>query len=150
VVRDGLERPLAEALELEARAFSRLVVSDQARRLMGVFFMKNEVEARAAALAEKARPLGTVGILGAGFMGSGIAQVLAYRGVEVVLKDRDQPSLERGLAFCREQLDELEEKGKLSRGEAEAARSRVRGTVTYDELRGVDFVIEGVFEVLGV
>jgi 3-hydroxyacyl-CoA dehydrogenase/enoyl-CoA hydratase/3-hydroxybutyryl-CoA epimerase len=104
VVREGLKLPLRRALDLEAGAFSELVVSDTAKNLISIFFTKNDVEARAAKLGRKARPVGTVGVLGAGFMGAGIAQVLAQKGVPIVLKDRDLASVAKGYAFCQQQF----------------------------------------------
>ena len=89
IVREGMKLPIRRALDLEAGAFSELVVSDTAKNLISIFFTKNDVEARAARIARKARPVETVGVLGAGFMGAGIAQVLAYKGLPIILKDRD-------------------------------------------------------------
>src|SRR4051812_4462455 len=109
VVREGLKLPLRRALDLEAGAFSELVVSDTAKNLISIFFTKNDVEARAAKLGRKARPMpagATVGVLGAGFMGAGIAQVLAQKGVPIILKDRDLESVGKGYAFCQQQFRE--------------------------------------------
>src|SRR5581483_6901841 len=100
VVERGMKLPLERALEVESEAFVDLVVGETAKSLIGVFFMKNRVDAKAAALARGARPVERVGVLGAGLMGAGIAQVLAARGVAVVLEDRDTASLARGMKYC--------------------------------------------------
>ncbi|HEX2253369.1 MAG TPA: 3-hydroxyacyl-CoA dehydrogenase NAD-binding domain-containing protein [Thermoanaerobaculia bacterium] len=151
VVRDGRRAPLDRALEIEAAAFARLVLTDTARNLMSIFFMKNDVEARAAKLAGAARPItGPVGVLGAGFMGAGIAQVLAHRERQVVLKDRDLPALGRGLAFAAERFAELRKRRRLSEPEARQAQGRIYGTVEAADLARCDFVIEAVFEELAV
>jgi 3-hydroxyacyl-CoA dehydrogenase/enoyl-CoA hydratase/3-hydroxybutyryl-CoA epimerase len=91
-----------------------------------------------------------VGVLGAGFMGAGIAQVLAHRGTRVVMKDRDLPSLGRGLAYAAERFGELEARRKLTRVERELAMGRLHGTVDYDAFRRLGFVVEAVFEDLEV
>jgi 3-hydroxyacyl-CoA dehydrogenase/enoyl-CoA hydratase/3-hydroxybutyryl-CoA epimerase len=150
VVRDGLRLPLERALDLEAGAFSRLVVSDTARNLMSIFFRKNEVEARAAKIGRSARPVARVGVLGAGFMGAGIAQVLAEKGLAVEMKDRDLAAVGRGLAFCDRRFRERVARRRMSDAERKTALGRIHGTVDYDGLRRVDVVIEAVFEDLAV
>lgn len=150
VVREGIKLPLARALDVEAGAFSQLVVSDAAKALMSIFFRKNEVEARAAKLAKKARPVGKVGVLGAGFMGAGIAQVLAEKGTLVVMKDRDLAALGRGLAFSSERFRERVKRRRMSDAEAKTALGRIQPAVDYAPFRRVDLVIEAVFEDVGV
>jgi len=146
VVREGLALSLDEALELEAREFSKLVVSDVAKGLITIFFAKNEVEGRAAKLAKGARKLETVGVLGAGFMGAGVAQVLAHKGYEVYLKDRDEKSLGRGLKQCNDLFGGLTKRRKLSPVEQKMAMSRIVPRVDYEGFHRVPFVIEAVFE----
>ncbi|HEX3553405.1 MAG TPA: 3-hydroxyacyl-CoA dehydrogenase NAD-binding domain-containing protein [Thermoanaerobaculia bacterium] len=153
VVREGLKLPLRRALDLEAGAFSELVVSETAKNLISIFFTKNDVEARAAKLGRKARPTlpgATVGVLGAGFMGAGIAQVLAQKGVRIVLKDRDLAAVGRGYAFCQQQLRERVKRRRATEAEARTAMGRILPTADYDALRRVDLVVEAVFEDLEV
>ena len=150
IVREGLKLPIRRALDLEAGAFSELVVSDTAKNLISIFFTKNDVEARAAKIAKKARPVETVGVLGAGFMGAGIAQVLAYKGLPIILKDRDLPSVGRGYGFCQQQFKELVKRRRLTEPAARNAMGRILPTADYDALRHVDFAVEAVFEDLEV
>jgi len=150
VVKEGMTLPLPKALEFEAGAFATLVVSDEAKNLMGIFFMKNDVEGRAGKLARGGREVRRVGVLGAGFMGAGITQVLVHKGVEVVMKDRDHPSLGRGLKQAGDLFQGLVKRRRYQPVEAKLAMSRIVGTVDYEALSGVDFVIEAVFEDLGV
>jgi 3-hydroxyacyl-CoA dehydrogenase/enoyl-CoA hydratase/3-hydroxybutyryl-CoA epimerase len=146
IVKDGLELPLPRALELEAGAFSELVTSPTAKSLMGIFFRKNDVEARAAKQAQGARKVEQIGVLGAGFMGSGVAQVLAHQGYRVVMKDRDLAAVGRGLAFARKRFDELVARRRYRPVERELALSRILATVEYRHLQRSSFVIEAVFE----
>jgi 3-hydroxyacyl-CoA dehydrogenase/enoyl-CoA hydratase/3-hydroxybutyryl-CoA epimerase len=146
VVRYGLKLPLRRALDVESGAFSELVVSDTAKNLISIFFLKNTVEARAARIARKARPVPRAGILGAGFMGAGIAQVLSYRGVSVVLKDKDLAGVGRGLAFAAKEFLGLTRKRRLTEAESKLALGRIHGTADYAALRRIDLVIEAVFE----
>jgi 3-hydroxyacyl-CoA dehydrogenase/enoyl-CoA hydratase/3-hydroxybutyryl-CoA epimerase len=150
VVRDGLKLPLRRALDIETGAFSELAVSETAKNLISIFFLKNTVEARAARIAKKARPVPQVGILGAGFMGAGIAQVLSYRGVPVVLKDKDLAGVGRGLAFAAQEFRGLTKKRRLTEAESKLALGRIHGTADYAALRRADLVIEAVFEDVAV
>ncbi|HWN41761.1 MAG TPA: 3-hydroxyacyl-CoA dehydrogenase NAD-binding domain-containing protein [Thermoanaerobaculia bacterium] len=150
VVREGIKLPLARALDVEAGAFSQLVTSDTAKALMSIFFRKNEVEARAAKIAKKARPVGKVGVLGAGFMGAGIAQVLAEKGTQVVMKDRDLAALGRGVAFSSERFRDQVKRRRMSEAESKTALGRIQPTLDYAPFRRVDLVVEAVFEDVGI
>lgn len=150
VVRDGLKLPLERALDVEAGAFSQLVVSDAAKSLMSIFFAKNEVEARAAKIARAAKPVDQVGVLGAGLMGAGIAQVLAEKGTRVVMKDRDLAALGRGMAYANERFRERVKRRRMSEAEHKTALGRIHGTIDYDALRRTGLVIEAVFEDVAV
>ena len=88
----------------------------------------------------------TVGVAGAGTMGSGIAQVAAQHGYEVVVRDVDEALVEKGLAAVDEGLDRLVEKGDLAAGEADTARERVTGTTDLAELAPAGLVVEAVVE----
>jgi len=146
VVQEGMELPLERALDLEAGAFAELVLSDIAKNLMGIFFMKNDVDARARKLAKAGREVDRVGVLGAGFMGSGIAQVLVYKGFEVVMKDRDDDAVARGMSFANDRVQELVRRRKLSQVEGKEAMGRLLGTTGYRALARTPFIVEAVFE----
>lgn len=146
VVREGISRPLDEALGLEAEAFADLVVTDVAKGLISIFFTKNEVEARAKALGKASRSVDRIAVLGAGFMGAGIAQGLAHKGYGVVLKDKDHKGLGRGLRQCSDLFDGLVRRRRYRPVEAKIAMSRILPTVEYDGFGRVPLVIEAVFE----
>ena len=146
VVRDGLSMPFDEALEREAEAFSELVVGDVAKSMISIYFAKNKVEKRASKLAEKARKVERIGVLGAGFMGSGIAQGLAYKDYEVLLKDRDHDALGRGLKHCDELFAGLVKRRKLTPVDRKLAMSRILPRTDYTGFAQVPLVIEAVFE----
>ena len=86
-----------------------------------------------------------VGVVGAGTMGSGIAQVCATAGLQVVLVDVGLEQLKRGQATIGDSLAKLEPKGKLPRPAAEIA-GRIRTSTDVHDLAKVDFVIEAAFE----
>jgi 3-hydroxybutyryl-CoA dehydrogenase len=90
-----------------------------------------------------------VGVLGAGLMGHGIAQVAAQSGYDVVLREVDQGKLDKGLGKIEKQLARAVEKGKLEQGDADAVRGRIQGTLDYSDLADCDLVIEAITEDLG-
>lgn len=89
-----------------------------------------------------------VGVLGAGLMGSEIAQVASAAGLEVVLLDTDAAALERGLAHVRSIGDRRVARGRMTAGEVEAMMGRVRGTGDDADLGACDLAIEAVPEIL--
>ncbi len=95
-----------------------------------------------------AQQIESVGVLGAGLMGHGIAQVAAQAGYGVVLREVDDATLQRGLGKIEKQLARAVEKGKSSQEEADAVRGRIAGTTDYQDLAGCDLVIEAITESL--
>jgi 3-hydroxybutyryl-CoA dehydrogenase len=95
-----------------------------------------------------AQQIKKVGVLGAGLMGHGIAQVAAQAGYEVVLREVDEATLAKGIGKIEKQLARAVEKGKSSQEDADAVRARIRGTVHYRELADSDLVIEAITESL--
>jgi 3-hydroxybutyryl-CoA dehydrogenase len=89
-----------------------------------------------------------VGVLGAGLMGHGIAQVAAQAGYEVVLREVNDATLQKGLGKIEKQLARAVEKGKSTQEDADAVRGRLHGTVDYAELADCDLVIEAITESL--
>ncbi|HEX8598621.1 MAG TPA: 3-hydroxybutyryl-CoA dehydrogenase [Chloroflexia bacterium] len=87
-----------------------------------------------------------VGVLGAGTMGNGIAQVFAASGFEVLMRDVGQMPLDRGFSAIQKSLGKFVEKGKLSAEESEAALSRIATTTELRDLAGCDLIVEAIFE----
>src|SRR5277367_7076980 len=90
--------------------------------------------------------LSRIGIIGAGTMGAGIAQISAAAGLEVLMVDVSDAALDRGAASIRASLDRLVKKDKLSAEQHAAVRSRIRGSTQYSELATADLVIEAATE----
>jgi 3-hydroxybutyryl-CoA dehydrogenase len=89
-----------------------------------------------------------VGVLGAGLMGHGIAQVAAEAGYQVVLRELDDATLAKGVGKIEKQLARAVDKGRSSQEDADAVRGRIHGTVDYSELADCDLVIEAITESL--
>ncbi|AUV81678.1 3-hydroxybutyryl-CoA dehydrogenase [Salinigranum rubrum] len=92
----------------------------------------------------------TVGIVGAGTMGNGIAQVAATAGYDVVMRDIETEFVERGFDSIDSSLSRFVEKEKLSEAEADAARDRITGTTEFDDLAEADLVVEAAVENMSV
>ncbi len=91
-----------------------------------------------------------VGVLGAGLMGHGIAQVAATAGHDVVLRDVDEETVAKGVGRIEKQLARAVEKGRSSQEEADAVRGRIRATTDYADLADCDLVIEAITENLAM
>src|SRR5919107_5283820 len=87
-----------------------------------------------------------VGVLGAGLMGHGIAQVAAQAGYDVVLREVDDDRLGKGVGKIEKQLARAVEKGRLEQGAADEVRARIAPTLDYGDLVGCDLVIEAITE----
>ncbi|MFD9334296.1 3-hydroxyacyl-CoA dehydrogenase family protein [Streptomyces sp. NPDC060028] len=93
---------------------------------------------------------GKLAVIGAGLMGSGIAQVSAQAGWDVVLRDVTDAALTRGTDGIKASYDKFVSKGKLTAEDAEAALARITTTTDFDAVADVDIVVEAVFEKLDV
>lgn len=87
-----------------------------------------------------------IGVLGAGTMGNGIAQVCALSGHDVVIRDIEDKFLENGINAIKKSLSKGVEKGKLAQDQADQALSRIQKTLNVEDLKDVDLVIEAVIE----
>ena len=88
----------------------------------------------------------TIGVLGAGSMGNGIAQVAAQAGYKVVMRDIEDRFVENGLKAIEKFLAKSVEKGKMTGDQKKEILTRIKGTTRMEDLLDVDFVIEAVFE----
>ena len=88
----------------------------------------------------------TIAVIGSGTMGSGIAQVFAQAGYQVLLHDVQQPALDRALGGIEKSLAKFVEKGKLSREDRDQAVGRIRATALFEDLAAADYVVEAIVE----
>lgn len=147
-VHDGLQVTIDRALEIEARYFTKVIQSKEAKNMIRTGFMGMQ-----AAKKGKARPkdqpkyeVKKLGILGAGMMGAGIAYVSAKAGMEVVLKDVTMEGAEKGKAYSKMLLDKAISKKRSTPEKAEAVLSKIHPTADPKSMEGCDLVIEAVFE----
>ncbi|MBI4621900.1 MAG: enoyl-CoA hydratase/isomerase family protein [Verrucomicrobia bacterium] len=143
--------PFPEALELEARAFGDVTAGAVCKNLVHVFFLRDAAKKRTLdgwfpAGAAQPRPIQRVGVVGAGVMGSGVAQWLAAHAFEVVMRDVQPALVERGLGVIRGLFDDAVKRGKLSTAEGSAGLRRVATTAGWDGFDTCDLVIEAIVE----
>jgi 3-hydroxyacyl-CoA dehydrogenase / enoyl-CoA hydratase / 3-hydroxybutyryl-CoA epimerase len=147
-IHEGSRTDMETALEIEARHFAALAVTDEAKNMVRTLYVAmneaNRLGARPA--GEPTGRFSRIGMLGAGMMGSGIAYVAAKAGLQVVLVDVDQKSAERGKDVARKTMAKLVEKGRLSRERMDAVLERIVPTAEFSDLEGCELVVEGVYE----
>ncbi|MDS9469286.1 3-hydroxyacyl-CoA dehydrogenase NAD-binding domain-containing protein [Paracoccus sp. MBLB3053] len=149
-IRKAAEAPFDEAMGFERTTFLELRGTEQAAALRAVFFAERAAP-RPAALRDVAPlPLKTVAVIGGGTMGAGIIAALRDAGLPVILIERDDEAVARGLANVAKVFDGGVKRGKLSEAQARALKDGVTGTTDYAALPDVDMVIEAVFEEIGV
>ena len=88
----------------------------------------------------------TVGIVGAGTMGNGIAQACAVKGIDVVMVDIAQAAVDKGIATVGKSLDRLLQKEKITEADRDVALGRIKGSTSYDDLKKARLVIEAATE----
>jgi 3-hydroxyacyl-CoA dehydrogenase / enoyl-CoA hydratase / 3-hydroxybutyryl-CoA epimerase len=148
-VYEGLQvKSFDAALTIEARHFTRLLMGAQARNMIRSLFVSmqdiNKGARRPANIPETR--IKRLAIVGAGFMGAGIAYVAARAGIEVALLDRDLPSAEKGKSHARSLLLKEISKGRATEAEMQSVLGRISPIEDYRSLADADLVIEAVFE----
>ncbi|MFZ5692539.1 MAG: 3-hydroxyacyl-CoA dehydrogenase NAD-binding domain-containing protein [Pseudomonadota bacterium] len=148
VVFDGLQLPFDLALTVESRYFAHILRSKEAAAMIRTLFVSMGELNKGARRPANVPPskLKKVGILGAGFMGAGIAYVSAQAGLDVVLIDRDQEAADKGKALSHKLMTEQINKGRATAAARDALLARITATPDYNALKGCDLVIEAVFE----
>ena len=148
VVYEGLQLDMDTALRVESRWFAKILRSPEAAAMIRSLFVSmqelNKGARRPAGVP--AVSLKKIGIVGAGFMGAGIAQVSAAAGLQVVLIDRDQETADKGKAALHKALSDRVNKGRMKSAERDGLLSLITPTPDYGALKDCDLVIEAVFE----
>lgn len=147
-VVEGLQLPMDLALQVESRYFAKVLQTPEAANMIRSLFVSMQELNKLARRPEGQRPnkIRKIGVLGAGFMGAGIAYVSANAGIDVVLIDRDQEAADKGKAHSDELMSKAIKRGRASEEQKEKLLARIHPTVDYEALADCDLVIEAVFE----
>jgi len=153
-VRVGLSRGMETGLAYEALRFGELAVTDVSRNLVAIFFATTALkkdDGVPPGTAGRLGPVGRIGVVGAGFMGAGIAGTAALNAeVEVRMRDADLPRVGKGLKAATAILDQRLKRKRLSRADYQRLAALISGSADDSGFRGADLVIEAVFEDLEV
>lgn len=143
----------AQGFAAEDEALADLVTGDQFHASIYAFNLTQKRAKQPAGAPDKslAKPVTKVGILGAGLMASQFALLFLRRlRIPVVITDLDQARVDKGLAYIRDQIAKLLARGSISRDESNRLNALITGTTDKADYAGCDWVIEAVFEELGV
>jgi 3-hydroxyacyl-CoA dehydrogenase/enoyl-CoA hydratase/3-hydroxybutyryl-CoA epimerase len=152
ILRKHLGGSVAKSLEAEAHAAAGLLVGAVAKNLIHVFHLR-EAARKGTGVADaraRATEVRTVGVLGAGVMGGGIAQLAADHGIRVRMKDIRHDAVTSGLRHARSVFDKAVERHKLSAREASQRMELIAGGLDYAGFGAADIVVEAVIERLDV
>lgn len=136
-----------KGLEFERNAFIECLNSPQSAALRHVFFAERQTS-KIPSIDKNTptRPINSVGIIGAGTMGGGIAMNFANVGIPVTLLELNEEALTRGLGTIQKNYERSVKKGRLSQDDLKNRMDLIGTTTSYDDLKDVDLVIEAVFE----
>ena len=154
-VIDALEAavtlPFAEGCIRERQISLECMRSEQAKALIHAFFAERGVSRVPGVTKDTpAAAVTTVGIVGAGTMGGGIAMACANAGIQVRLVDATQPGLDHGLATIRKNYDVSVKRGRFTPQQVDQRMASIRPQMGYDGFGDVDLIIEAVFENLAL
>jgi 3-hydroxyacyl-CoA dehydrogenase len=139
--------PFEDGMRVERSEFMKLMGGLQATAQRHVFFAERQA-AKIDGLDPKAEllPVKSVGIIGAGTMGGGIAMNFLSVGIPVTIVETRQDALDRGVAVIRRNYENSAKKGRFSMAEVEARMGRLTPTLALEDLKDADLIIEAVFE----
>ncbi len=150
-VAASVSKPFDEGLQVEREGFLALMATPESRALRHVF----AAERAAAKIPDvpegtALRPVNQVAVIGAGTMGGGITMNFVNAGMPVVLLETQQAALDKGLATIRKNYENSMKKGKLTQAQVDERMGLIKPTLSYEDFRNVDLVIEAVFESMDV
>ncbi len=146
VIRKGYGRSVEKSMELEALAAGELLVSDVTKSLVHVFHLREGARKGRGVGEAKGREVTTVGVVGAGVMGGGIAQLAAYNDIRARIKDIEHEAVAKALRHARSLFDEAVNRKKLTSFEAKRKMDLVTGGIDYAGLQQAELVVEAVVE----
>ncbi|MDO8602925.1 MAG: 3-hydroxyacyl-CoA dehydrogenase NAD-binding domain-containing protein [Candidatus Omnitrophota bacterium] len=149
VVSKNYTSSLEKSLDREAKAFGELGVTQISKNLISVFYL---IEKYKKVVWSDVAPvkIGKCGLLGAGVMGGGIAQLLSFCGIPVRMRDLNYQALGRGLKQAKEVYDYAVKKKKIKPSQAAMGMGLISPTTGYQGFLGADLIIEAVMEDMAI
>jgi 3-hydroxyacyl-CoA dehydrogenase len=150
-VEAAVLKPFEEGLKVENSLFIELVNTPQSKALRHAFFaMRAAAKIPDVPSSTPLRAIKSVAVIGAGTMGGGIAMNFANAGIPVTVLETSQAALDKGLATVKKNYESTLKKGRLTQDEFDKRIKQITGTLSYDDIKSADLVIEAVFEDLQV
>ncbi|TFZ08211.1 3-hydroxyacyl-CoA dehydrogenase NAD-binding domain-containing protein [Ramlibacter humi] len=150
-VEIATKKKFDDGMAAEREIFTNLMFTPESRALRHIF-MAERAASKIGDVPEDTpkRKIERVGVIGAGTMGGGISMNFLNAGIPVTLLEMKQEALDRGVATIRKNYEAQVKKGKLKQDKYEQRMSLLKTTLSYDDLKDTDLVIEAVFEEMGV
>jgi 3-hydroxyacyl-CoA dehydrogenase len=140
-------KPFDEGMKVEETLFMELMSSSESKALRHAFFaMRAAAKIPDVPSSTPLRSIKSVAVIGAGTMGGGIAMNFANAGIPVTVLETTQAALDKGLGTVKKNYENTLKKGRLSQEDFDKRLKQITGTLTYDDLKGADLIIEAVFE----
>jgi 3-hydroxyacyl-CoA dehydrogenase len=150
-VAAAVSKPFDEGLKYERELFLQLIQSPESRALRHAFFGERAASKIPDVPADTpTRGIESVAVIGAGTMGGGIAMNFLNAGIPVTILEMKQEALDRGVATLRKNYEASVKRGKLTPDKLEQRMKLLKPTLSYDDLRSADLLVEAVFEEMGV
>ena len=150
-VQAATQKKFADGMLFERELFINLMWTPESRALRHLFMAERAASKIADVPADTPqRSIQSIAIIGAGTMGGGIAMNFLNAGMPVKMLEMKQDALDRGIATIRKNYEAQVKKGKLKQDKYEQRMSLLSTTLSYDDLKAADMVIEAVFEEMGV
>jgi 3-hydroxyacyl-CoA dehydrogenase/enoyl-CoA hydratase/3-hydroxybutyryl-CoA epimerase len=144
-VRVGIKQGMEAGLLRERAGAGRLALTPACRNLVGLYFMREKARKLPAEPRDEP-PIKRIGVVGAGVMGAGIAQLAAIKGCEVVVQEINTTALGTGMVRIKELFDQAIKRRVLNGPDAARKLNSVRGTTSFEGFATVDLVIEAAIE----
>jgi len=147
-VYEGAQVSMDDAIQIESRYFTKLMLRPESRNMIRSIFLSKQALDKGGRrpASQKKGEIKKVAVIGAGFMGAGIATVSVQAGIEIVLIDATQEGAEKGKQHAMDYFAGGVKRGKVSQEKADKLASMITPTTDYSLLKDVDLVVEAVFE----
>ncbi|MEP6545955.1 MAG: 3-hydroxyacyl-CoA dehydrogenase NAD-binding domain-containing protein [Gammaproteobacteria bacterium] len=146
-IEAAILKPFDEGMKFEQSLFIALMNTTESKALRHAFFaMRAAAKIPDVPSSTPLRPIKSVAVIGAGTMGGGIAMNFVNAGIPVTVLETTQAALDKGLGTVRKNYENTLKKGRLTQEEFDKRINQITGTLSYDDLKSADLVIEAVFE----
>jgi len=146
VMQASARFPLEGALEIEAEGFAELAKSPEATALIGLFLGDQLLKKKAKVSKKMAEPVKRAAVLGAGIMGGGVAYQSSYKGIPIAMKDIVQSQLDLGMNEATKIMQKRVDRGRMKPDKMAQVLTGITPTLSYENLKDVDLVVEAVVE----